>query len=170
VWDKTASQWVVETKDESTWNANGNNASQSLYQWNSTSAQWIGIQKNESTYDSSGRNTLFFWYNWDLTNSEWIVASKDTSYYSEHTINSVPSITEKEIHVYPNPARDFIVVDLSNISNSATIEIYSMNGKLVSRLRSGENQQIAVRNLSKGLYLLRIYNNGMLYCGKFIVE
>ncbi len=55
--------------------------------------------------------------------------------------------------MYPNPVHNVLM--LNNISNVNTINIYSISGKLISRIsNSGNNAQIDVSNLPAGMYLI----------------
>ena len=39
--------------------------------------------------------------------------------------------TNSRINIYPNPAKEYIVFDLTNISSSSTVELFDMQGKKV---------------------------------------
>lgn len=70
----------------------------------------------------------------------------------------------EELSVFPNPAKDFIT--LRNIpSGSSTVAIFQMDGTMVLQTRvSSDVGTIDIRNLGKGLYLIKI--NGKSF--KFI--
>jgi Leucine-rich repeat (LRR) protein len=74
------------------------------------------------------------------------------------------------ISVYPNPATAFFTFDLKNISESAMVELFDLQGKKVLEQKLSENKQISVSNLPKGLYMYKINNGGKLYTGKIAVE
>lgn len=68
---------------------------------------------------------------------------------------STSSIRENKLNfsVYPNPATDVVtIVGLI----SATIEIFSLEGKLVKSEVLNENKLIRVNDLDKGVYLIKI--------------
>ena len=71
-----------------------------------------------------------------------------------------PLSNEFELNVYPNPATEFIWIDLkSNEVISSIIEIYNMDGKLVYNEKwefgNGPNQ-IMINELNASQYILRI--------------
>lgn len=76
----------------------------------------------------------------------------------------------QNLSVYPNPAKDFIVFDITKNMESSIVEIYDIQGKRVIQQRLTENKQIAISNLAQGLYLVRLIDSGTIYTGKFIVE
>ena len=69
-----------------------------------------------------------------------------------------------KLYLFPNPSTDYI--SLRNLSgNELNIAIYSINGtELLNSKISNINQQIDIRQLNKGIYLLKV-NSKML---KFI--
>jgi photosystem II stability/assembly factor-like uncharacterized protein len=77
---------------------------------------------------------------------------------------------ESTISVYPNPAKDFVVFDLPNGSESATVELYDIQGKKVIQQKLTETKQISVGHLPRGLYLYRLTDSKKFYAGKLVVE
>ena len=64
---------------------------------------------------------------------------------------SVHENTSNNVLVYPNPAKDFVNVD---VTYNSKIEIYNANGKLVSiKVLSKGTNNIRIDNLSKGVYI-----------------
>lgn len=169
-WAKTSGQWVTSMKYEQTSYAKGNNTltTHKWYQWDKNTNQWVYHSKSEYTYDVNGTNILFIYYQWDKTNSRWIFNTKSTSYYSEHS--SLPEISEQFINVYPNPATEYIVFDIINISDSAIVEIFDNQGKKVLEKKLSSTGEISIRNMGKGLYLYRLNNSGNVYTGRIIIE
>lgn len=88
----------------------------------------------------------------------------DPSDYVEFTVNfvvggnNVLQTKNKSISVYPNPAKDFIVVEHSGCSNSI-IEIYNMLGNIVARYESkefGSSILIDSGKWNNGVYFARL--------------
>ena len=75
----------------------------------------------------------------------------------------------KKINLYPNPASQFVSV-ASPLIIVDEIEIFDTSGKLVvSKKNLKTNDQIDVRNLSVGLYYVRLYSKGsLLKSDKFV--
>jgi hypothetical protein len=169
-WDQTTSQWVNTDKEEYTYDANGNNTLDNGYDWDITTSQWNDRYKLEFTYNAIGNITSSIYYSNEPPYGRCCGSSKATYYYSEHDITFVPEISERQISVYPNPATEFIAIDLTNISGTVIIGIYDIQGNKVMEQKLSENKQISVKNLTKGLYMYKLNNIGKLYTGKFIVE
>ena len=72
---------------------------------------------------------------------------------------------ESSYKVYPNPAKEQIIVEINSVLNSNDyIEIYDIYGKLIERvsLKSNNKTFISVSNLNTGIYLYRIKNNDQI--------
>ncbi len=69
----------------------------------------------------------------------------------------------REMSVYPNPASKNVNIELSNLSEVNTIQLYSTSGQLITEQRPSDSEIINmdVSRYDVGLYLLRvIYNDG----------
>ncbi len=64
----------------------------------------------------------------------------------------------EEVKVFPNPATDIVNVQLpSSYVNSATLLLYSIDGKFIATLKPAVNSvKINVTNLASGTYIIRI--------------
>ncbi len=149
---------------------------------------WIGTQYGLSSYDGT-TFTNFFVANSGLTsnyisdievdvfNNKWIGTSTGISVYNENGV--VMGIEDQgfpkhaDISFYPNPAGDFIVVDLSHITtNMISLSITDVLGKELLVVQKVDNfAKIDVSSLSAGIYLGKLtYEKGEILTGKFIVQ
>jgi hypothetical protein len=142
----------------------------SYYHWDETTGGWVAYSKDEFSYDATGNTTLHLSFDWDETTSQWIANRTETHYYSEHNVTLIPEAKENEIYVYPNPAKEFIVFSVTNISESKIAEIFDNQGRKVIEQDVSENSQINVSKLDKGLYLFRLNQDGKIFTGKIVVE
>jgi hypothetical protein len=80
---------------------------------------------------------------------------------------------EKEtIRVYPNPAKDYVDVDIECTNFKASdIELIDMQGKLVkkAKLKAKQGNRIDVSSLSAGAYTYNVSLNGKTISGKIII-
>ena len=169
-WYAVTSEWIIEHKTENTFDDAGNLTSLVDYFWTEATSKRENSYKYENTYDVNGNLTGSIYFQWDETSSQWLIIDKRTYYYSEYNITAVPVIPERKISVYPNPASDHIVFDLTHASESANVELFDLQGKKVLEQKLSESKQISVNNLRKGLYMYRLNNNGTIYEGKITVE
>ncbi len=172
-WDATTSQFIIPSyKFDYTYNDSGNIASAVFYAWDAAFSQWSlpSAVKTEYTYDAAGNTTFHFELYWDGNASKWKVFKKATYYYPWQNSTSIPVIPNMDISVYPNPAKEFIVFDLPNISESSIVEIFDIHGTKILEQRLTDNKQVFLGNLNKGLYLFRIHNRVNVYEGKIVVD
>lgn len=72
--------------------------------------------------------------------------------------------------IYPNPVRNgyFTIQSRDNVSKS--VEIYDVLGKQVYSRVLQSREKVSVMNLSKGIYILRVDENGKMATRKLIIE
>ncbi|GGG91284.1 hypothetical protein GCM10011416_04860 [Polaribacter pacificus] len=77
-------------------------------------------------------------------------------------------LLSKTVQVYPNPATNFIRVDLGNI-NKAHIKIYSITGKQLLEVQDYTSKEVLnIASLQSGMYLLKIESDTASTMKKFI--
>ena len=77
--------------------------------------------------------------------------------------NSTVNITDNELlssNVYPNPINNFVNIEIPNIINSATVTIFSINGKLIKRLKITKVKSVIdLKNINSGIYFVEVKTN-----------
>lgn len=87
----------------------------------------------------------------------------------KQNINSI-----KQLKLYPNPARDFIAIELPKMDAIQSIDIFNINGATVFT-ESINNQYENVRmfnisNLSNGTYFIRVMLESESYVSRFVIN
>jgi Leucine-rich repeat (LRR) protein len=78
-------------------------------------------------------------------------------------------IEKSSINVYPNPCDDIINLEIED-PNHAVIEIYNVNGSLIySESLQSKFEKIDVSDFSKGVYLIKVKQEGTTIVGKVVV-
>lgn len=95
-------------------------------------------------------------------------------YFDEVKFGDLTSNTENlllnNIHVFPNPAQDYIYIDIDNQLTSQ-VEIFDGNAKLVtSDELSISNNRIDISQLQTGIYFIKIWQGELSNIVKFIKE
>ncbi|MDB5203395.1 MAG: hypothetical protein JWQ27_2804 [Ferruginibacter sp.] len=89
--------------------------------------------------------------------------------YSE--IRSVLFKNDFDVLITPNPATDFIKLYFSKNSTVTQIELYEVNGKLVNKYSTTLSAyQINTSRLAKGMYLVKVNNEGVISTHKVYVQ
>lgn len=131
-----------------------------MHQWHlqdSVSAKEIA--RNEAVYAIQNNRNPF------IDHPEWV----DSIWYVVHGGGgSGVGITETllpSLNIYPNPADDFLKINISNASyKNLEVSIINLQGKVVS-YQNIENQEIIINtsDLSQGIYIVKVKADG----GKF---
>jgi hypothetical protein len=101
--------------------------------------------------------------------------NKDTCNYNV-TVEVCGGVNENNskygISVYPNPMKEYVIIENKNIEGSYTIEITNTLGAIVKTVTSNlKRLEIAKGEMSKGMYYYSIkQNNQTLSSGKLAVE
>ena len=84
----------------------------------------------------------------------------------------IKPLQSDKILLYPNPVTDEVRVALpDNVSNSVTVEIYSLSGeKVLEKNYSGRELVIPVTRLVEGMYQIKITAGQKVYSGRFLVK
>ncbi|WP_374451543.1 SBBP repeat-containing protein [Cloacibacterium normanense] len=79
---------------------------------------------------------------------------------SSTTLSTTDSLTEPQVGIYPNPAKDFVTI--SNLKKGQEIVIYDVTGKLLYRTTATQTVMTLNTTFYKnGLYLVKIGNESM---------
>jgi len=103
-----------------------------------------------------------------ITNSEGVVAV----YHNQNTV-SLNELKELSLSVYPNPASDFIRIDLPQIKENANIQILDIFGRLITEesLHKAQSEFIwKLDPISPGIYFYQIEIDENRYSGRFMVK
>lgn len=106
-----------------------------------------------------------------IINSTTIPTYEDTITF---TITALPLSVRKankqtqQVKVFPNPAKDVIQVEMSS-KQPTTIDVYNVLGAKVKTIsyRGDDYAKIEINDLPKGVYLLRINDNGQIITKQF---
>ena len=83
--------------------------------------------------------------------------------------------SQSKLKIYPNPARDRIWIETSGLATArnATVEVYDLSGKTVSRhlpTSEGNLLNVDTSDLPAGMYLLRLRTEAGVRTGKFVKQ
>ena len=164
---------------------------QSLENWNLNNTKTIGAMfKNSNLSCQNYDKTLIGWVNNANTpnnlsftdNTNMIYSSQLSVNARNYLINtkgwtisgdsydstcnplSTQETLSEKLQIYPNPAKEFIIIE--NLKANSNYEIYDIQGKLIKKEKY--NNQISLKNLSKGIYILKIPSEN--YSQKLIVK
>ena len=124
------------------------------YQWLNKSNVCFGVKYQTST------DTLFGWVKVDVISQSAITIKEYSLGSPSKNINPNNSYI---ISVYPNPAKNAIIVSIPFLSNESTLIIYNIVGQeLLKQQITDIKTRIDISNLTSGIYFVRVKTeNGM---------
>jgi ELWxxDGT repeat protein len=113
-----------------------------------------------------------------LDNVQNVIAYNDYLYYGKdnklwkyaNNLNTKSIDNKPLLMLYPNPSTDFIQVNMSDNDTIESVNIFDLNGKLVSNLLDYKNNKIDISKLALGVYNLQIKFNGKMSISKKIIK
>ena len=109
----------------------------------------------------------------ETTLTNWGSGTEDLFVAKMATNSGISEIaSDQNIIIYPNPVSSLLTIDCKNINSPfKNVEIYNVEGKLVSEFQTRENKIILnVKNYPSGVYFIRLKTDLITYIGKFCKE
>ena len=97
-----------------------------------------------------------------------VILDSDVSWdYKKTSLEEILNdISENQnLNFYPNPSQDYITI-MNNIEWSV-LNVYDVRGQLLNTIEKTKDNQISVKNLMPGQYLLRVQSENHVYTAKF---
>lgn len=110
----------------------------------------------------------------DDSDSEWVVLTKDTWKFAGSHPHTDEALTSKEVKasefkIYPNPISNGRVTITSQFTEAITAAVFDILGKEVINERVNNNT-LDVSQLNKGIYLLKLTQNGASVIQKLVIK
>ncbi len=195
-WDELSGAWQSTERHDYLRDTYGNISNENYYEWDLTASQWVATEKDEYSFNNNYSINEMVWpfreyeygfseyyqeefkhmltefkgYGWDKTNIQWYLYEKTMLYYSPVNITGVENISKNEVKTYPNPATEYVVFELKDASQPATIELTDIQGKKVIAQLLLDSKQIVVRQLKSGMYFYTVNQNERIYKGKVVKQ
>ena len=85
-------------------------------------------------------------------------------------LNSINSINDISINIFPNPVSGLLNVI---ISENSFVQLMDLEGKIIinqAKVNAGQKTEINTQNISNGIYLMKVFNNEHVFIKKIIVN
>ncbi|WP_299672782.1 family 16 glycosylhydrolase [uncultured Polaribacter sp.] len=87
--------------------------------------------------------------------------------YQESALSVDKISTNQKVFIYPNPVKDFISIALDTDVTIKNVQIFDITGK---RIREGNHAKMSLKNLKKGMYLVKIITSDGVIINKKIIK
>ncbi|WP_319479094.1 endonuclease [uncultured Draconibacterium sp.] len=84
-------------------------------------------------------------------------------------LTSTELINESDITIYPNPAKDYVVINLPDRNNAKGL-VYNLNGKLVANFDFNLNYKFSTTDINSGIYILHIATKDQVFMSKLVIS
>jgi hypothetical protein len=89
----------------------------------------------------------------------------------DKTLSVDEEILRNNISFYPNPAKDFVIIESKNLNSSLKAEIYNINGALVqTNIINSKPQKISTSHLNSGIYIMPFKSNNAVTTKKLVIK
>jgi polyhydroxybutyrate depolymerase len=139
----------------------------------------IADDSDRITFYETTNTTFGVKINNPVRQNRWNVASLcNSGYHNWNTtrllnniITSVRSNVAQYIKLFPNPANDYIHLELPGIISNSEISVYNLPGEKVIETKSNSKEiKLDISKLEKGWYLLSVINGIENYTSSFVKE
>ncbi|MFK7808427.1 MAG: T9SS type A sorting domain-containing protein, partial [Saprospiraceae bacterium] len=133
----------------------------------------IGTRTAEA-YDGDADKAAELCIEYDLTGTTTATINSDEN--KEKEIVTPPTNTISSLHIFPNPAKDYLTLRFNphSVDRESTIQIWDSNGRLVRNekreITAGQNEvRLDDLSLPNGNYIIQLYRNPFMKAAKFVV-
>lgn len=105
----------------------------------------------------------------NYVNGNWTIDSDNDLYYSAYSGVGLPEALLAGCFVYPNPAVDFILVEVPN-GQSSTFSLFDISGKCVLTKQIDQNQPLNICSLPAGVYIWQLQQGKQTFRGKLLKD
>ena len=115
------------------------------------------------------------WWNTEgypiFNNPNGYVSIDSSMYFSSDCASAIHELTSETVLIYPNPATNYITIDLRGIEETHTIlKIYDLSGKVVFEKRFTSTTSLDVSNFAKGVYSLEVSTSDKELRSKVVLD
>jgi hypothetical protein len=92
------------------------------------------------------------------------------SYFNTTNLNEINK--NLNYKVFPNPAKEKLIIDLPNSETPFTLELFNINGEnvYIDQIKDINQKEINLKKIGSGIYFLKIQNESTIFSQKIIIE
>ena len=144
----------------------------SLYR-NTTNASYPYNYGNVASITSASTGSTdfyFFFYNWDISTISCYSDKQEAVVYVDNCTN-ITNNKALEFSISPNPNNGTFEIVMPILYENTTVEILDLSGKIIfSEKLSQKKQRLDINNISRGIYIISLNQNGIVKTNKLIIK
>jgi hypothetical protein len=173
IWDNLNMIWKNSSRTEFDVNMNRTARLEPNFNWDAGTGAWKKVRRFEGVYAQLTTDELviplneftggegfkeleFNYYSWNASTNAWEMNSEKLNYYSTHLKVGIDNKTAGLMKVYPNPAQNFVTIQLPQENGATTSKVYSVNGALVLQTVIDNQSRVDISQLQPGIYFMQM--------------
>lgn len=126
---------------------------------------------NVSAKSTSGINNYAFTDNNPLLGTAYYRLKEIDKNGTVHYSKIIPLKNIEDISIYPNPATDYVMINIPLYLQGGNISIYNLTGKTVySKTVTTTSERVNLSAFNKGVYMVKIANGNNVHTLKFVKD
>lgn len=85
------------------------------------------------------------------------------------TVTSTEIVNEVQFNVYPNPAKDYLIIELSE-GDCANGVLYNLNGAIIKIFEMHGTDNLSLSGIKAGIYILQIATEKHVFKTKLVIS
>lgn len=139
------------------------------YSWDNSLQNWLVINKITRSYTDEGLMDTISHSNWDNGIKEWVGITRLIYFYSG-TVGVKEISHVSSVKIYPNPASDYINIEVTAGNQESHFELFDLNGKLLISKSVSNSDQIELQTFKNGIYPWKITSSEKSFSGKLVIK
>ncbi|WP_370476564.1 T9SS type A sorting domain-containing protein [Tamlana flava] len=129
---------------------------------------WETYNTDNSTLPSNTINSILV----DENGTKWVGTDKGLISFKGNALSSSDKKFSKvQFKLFPNPANDFLTLEISPDAISSTIEVFNVQGKLIKSMKMTNNSYILdISTISSGMYFIQLKTTNGMSIKKFVKQ
>lgn len=189
-WTASSATWSTQERGEYEYDSFGNRILSLGYLYDSATDQWKNNFKRAYSFNTSvlmSEVYLPYWMwisdfevneftgsllsRWVDSLSSWVPASRSTYEFTDIAGSGIQNQLQSSLRVYPNPATERILIESDQSLESASFELYDIQGKkILTRVLSGSTNSIPISTVARGSYYFRIVKGQSCQSGRVVIR
>lgn len=143
--------------------------------WDTISQQWIFSHRHTYDYDQRFNQTNSISEMWNISDDTWQIMQQTNYFWSPFNPLRIPDSNpmNDQIKIYPNPTNSVFNIEVQSDLNppNLMIELFDINGRSVLKSnQTSYSKQFDIKHLEKGIYMIKIQNNGDFITKRIVLQ
>jgi hypothetical protein len=161
--------WINLSSISYAFNSAGSQTQYTLQNYDTSTGLVNYGSSNLYSYDKNNLNIQYIYKSWNADMNDWQNITLINNYYSEHNTSGINTIKVSNMSIFPNPATNILHVRIE--LPNASVMVCDLKGNVILNKKAGSEIEIIDTScLSRGIYLLKVYDSENNLTSKFVKQ